>query len=54
MTQAPGWLRFGCGLGRDVPDNRGGMQGPGYSELAMRNQFATWRSYLERPAPRAA
>lgn len=46
MTAAPGWLRFGCGLGRDVPDNRGGMQGPGYSELAMRNQFATWKEYL--------
>jgi phenylpropionate dioxygenase-like ring-hydroxylating dioxygenase large terminal subunit len=54
MTRAPGWLRFGCGLGRDVPDNHGGMHGPGYGELAMRNQFATWRGYLERPAPRAA
>ena len=54
MTRAPGWLRFGCGLGRDVPDNHGGMQGPGYSELAMRNQFATWRRYLAGGIPRAA
>ena len=54
MTEAPGWLRFGCGLGRDVPDNRGGMIGPGYSELAMRNQFATWRDYLFGTMPRAA
>jgi hypothetical protein len=46
MTGAPGWLRFGCGLGRDVPGNSGGSQGPGYSELAMRNQFATWKQYL--------
>jgi benzoate/toluate 1,2-dioxygenase subunit alpha len=50
MTAAPGWVRFGCGLGRDVPDNHGGMQGPGYSELAMRNQFATWLGYMtDRP-----
>ena len=54
MTEAPGWLRLGCGLGRDVPDNRGGMMGPGYSELAMRNQFAAWRDYLAGPLPRAA
>ncbi len=54
MTEAPGWLRFGCGLGRDVADNRGGIKGPGYSELAMRNQFATWSRYLAGPMPRAA
>lgn len=54
MTEAPGWLRFGCGIGRDVPDNLGGMKGPGYSELAMRNQFATWRDYLSGGTPRAA
>ena len=54
MGEAPGWIRFGCGFGRDVPDNHGGMQGPGYSELAMRNQFATWRDYLAGGLPRAA
>jgi phenylpropionate dioxygenase-like ring-hydroxylating dioxygenase large terminal subunit len=54
MSEAPGWIRFGCGLGRDVPDNHGGRQGPGYSELAMRNQFATWRAYLGGGMPRAA
>ena len=54
MGEAPGWIRFGCGFGRDVPDNHGGMQGPGYSELAMRNQFATWRDYLAGGMPRAA
>lgn len=46
MAAAPGWVRLGCGLGRDVPDNRGGVMGPGYSEAAMRNQFATWAAYL--------
>jgi len=46
MKAAPGWVRFACGLGRDVPDNQGGMKGPGYSELAMRNQFATWLDYM--------
>jgi hypothetical protein len=30
------------------------MQGPGYSELAMRNQFSTWRGYLGGGMPRAA
>ncbi|MCW5773601.1 MAG: Rieske 2Fe-2S domain-containing protein [Rhodospirillaceae bacterium] len=54
MTAAPGWLRFGCGLGRDVPDNLGGWKGPGYSELAMRNQFATWATYLRGELPRLA
>jgi phenylpropionate dioxygenase-like ring-hydroxylating dioxygenase large terminal subunit len=54
MSEAPGWIRFGCGFGRDVPDNHGGMQGPGYSELAMRNQFVTWRGYLAGEMPRAA
>ena len=54
MTEAPGWLRFGCGIPRDVADNRGGMKGPGYSELAMRNQFATWRDYMAGGMPRAA
>jgi phenylpropionate dioxygenase-like ring-hydroxylating dioxygenase large terminal subunit len=54
MTDAPGWLRFGCGIPRDVADNRGGMKGPGYSELAMRNQFATWRDYMAGGMPRAA
>jgi phenylpropionate dioxygenase-like ring-hydroxylating dioxygenase large terminal subunit len=54
MTDAPGWLRFGCGIGRDVADNRGGMKGPGYSELAMRNQFATWGEYMAGRMPRAA
>ncbi len=54
MTDAPGWLRFGCGLGRDMADNRGGMKGPGYSELAMRNQFATWGEYMAGRMPRAA
>jgi 2-chlorobenzoate 1,2-dioxygenase len=47
MKEAPGWVRLACGLGRDRPDNEGGMRGPGYSELAMRNQFATWRAYME-------
>jgi hypothetical protein len=50
MKAAPGWVRFACGLGRDVPDNQGGQKGPGYSELAMRNQFATWLSYMDVPA----
>jgi len=51
MKEAPGWVRFGCGLGRDVPNNQGGMKGPCYSELAMRNQFATWLAYMDaRPA----
>ena len=54
MTDAPGWLRFGCGLGRDAADNRGSMKGPGYSELAMRNQFATWGEYMAGRMPRAA
>ncbi|MGH7004522.1 MAG: aromatic ring-hydroxylating oxygenase subunit alpha [Alphaproteobacteria bacterium] len=55
MTAAPGWVRFGCGLGRDAPDNQGGTKGPGYSELAMRNQFATWLAYMDsRPEVRAA
>ena len=49
MKAAPGWVRFACGLGRDVPDNQGGQKGPGYSELAMRNQFATWLSYMDVP-----
>lgn len=54
MTHAPGWLRFGCGLGRDVPDNSGGRHGPGYSELAMRHQFATWKQYLANGAAERA
>jgi phenylpropionate dioxygenase-like ring-hydroxylating dioxygenase large terminal subunit len=54
MSEAPGWLRFGCGIPRDVADNRGGMKGPGYSELAMRNQFATWREYMAGRMPQAA
>jgi hypothetical protein len=33
-----------------VPDNQGGQKGPGYSELAMRNQFATWLVYMDAPA----
>lgn len=49
MKAAPGWVRFACGQGRDVPDNRGGRKGPGYSELAMRNQFATWLDYMDTP-----
>jgi phenylpropionate dioxygenase-like ring-hydroxylating dioxygenase large terminal subunit len=53
MQAAPGWVRFGCGLGRDVPDNLGGLKGPGYSELAMRNQFATWRAYMNGTTPAA-
>lgn len=46
MTASPGWLWFGCGAGRDAPDNRGGLHGPGSSELAMRNQFRAWGDYL--------
>ncbi|MGE0736856.1 MAG: aromatic ring-hydroxylating dioxygenase subunit alpha [Alphaproteobacteria bacterium] len=46
MRESPGWIRFANGLGRDAPDNRGGMHGPGYSELAMRNQFKAWAQYM--------
>jgi hypothetical protein len=30
------------------------MPGPGYSELAMRNQVATWGEYMAGRMPRAA
>ena len=47
MIARPGWIMLNNGYGRDVPDNTGGWHGSGYSEMPMRNQFATWRSYLQ-------
>ena len=47
MIARPGWIMLNNGYGRDVPDNTGGWHGSGYSEMPMRNQFATWRSSLQ-------
>lgn len=46
------WILLANGADADRPDNRGGWQAPGTSELPMRNQFAAWRE-LMRDAPDA-
>lgn len=46
MRDAPRWFSFDSGKDRSAADNRGGLHGPGTSELAMRNQFAVWKAYL--------
>jgi len=47
MLERPDWIMLNNGFGRDVPGNQGGWHGSGYSEMPMRNQFATWRAYLQ-------
>jgi phenylpropionate dioxygenase-like ring-hydroxylating dioxygenase large terminal subunit len=60
LEGAPGWVRFPMHAGRDAPDNAppgsaggaaGGWRAPGYSELAMRNQFAAWRAAIAEGDP---
>lgn len=45
------WILFANGADADRPDDRGGWQAPGTSELPMRNQYAAWRELMLDPPP---
>ncbi len=50
-TPGRAWNIFANGADADRPDNRGGWQAPGSSELPMRNQYAAWRGLMLDPPP---